>query len=59
MKDGKAVFTIMLSLHQQVSNDPTEFPMFTEKDGIYWVDVNVESGVIENILYDSELGGNG
>lgn len=33
--------------------------VWTEKDGIYVVDVNVETGVIENILYDSGLGSNG
>lgn len=32
---------------------------FAEGDGMYSVDVNVEDGTIENILYDSTLGGNG
>lgn len=32
---------------------------FTEKDGQYWVDVNMDTGVIEDIVYDSGLLGNG
>ena len=32
--------------------------LFTEKDGAYWVDVNVETGEIESTIYDSGLGGN-
>ena len=59
MQDGKPVYTVRLSLHQKFSDDPNVFPPFTEKDGVYWVDVNVETGMIENILYDTELGGNG
>ena len=49
----------MISLQQQTSGDPRVFPPFTEWDGVYWVSVNVETGVIEDILYDSLLGGNG
>ena len=59
MKDGKPVLTVMLSLQQQVSDDPGTFAPFTQRDGVYWVDVNVETGVIEDLLYDSQLGGNG
>ena len=59
MKDGKPVLTVMLSLQQQTSDDPSAFAPFTERDGVYWVDVNVETGVIEDLLYDSRLGGNG
>lgn len=59
MKDGKPVLTVMLSLQQQVSDDPGAFAPFTQRDGVYWVDVNVETGVIEDLLYDSQLGGNG
>jgi len=32
---------------------------FTEKDGQYWVTINMVNGVIEDILYDSGLAGNG
>ncbi len=59
MKDGKPMLTVMLSLQQQVSDDPSAFAPFTQRDGVYWVDVNVETGVIEDLLYDSQLGGNG
>lgn len=59
LKDGKPVLTIMLSLQQQTSDDPSAFAPFTQRDGVYWVDVNVETGVIEDLLYDSQLGGNG
>ena len=59
LKDGKPVLTIMLSLQQQTSDDPSAFAPFTERDGVYWVDVNVETGTIEDLLYDSQLGGNG
>lgn len=31
----------------------------TEGDGLYIVDVNLETGVIENVIYDSGLAGNG
>ena len=32
---------------------------YEQGDGQYWVTVNVESGVIEDVLYDSGLAGNG
>lgn len=32
---------------------------YTEKDGQYWVTVNMSSGIIEDILYDTGLAGNG
>ena len=35
------------------------FQSLLKKDGIYVVDVNVETGMIESILYDTGLGGNG
>ena len=42
--------------------DPTDRDIrleWVEKDGTYTVYVNVETGVIEEIFYDSGLGGNG
>lgn len=59
MKDGKPVLTIMLSLQQRPADNSSAFPPFTPGDGVYWADVNVETGVIEDLLYDSQLGGNG
>ena len=32
---------------------------FTEKDGQYWVTVNLKTGVVEDIIYDAGLAGNG
>lgn len=32
---------------------------FTEKDGQYWVTIDLDTGVIEDILYDACLAGNG
>ena len=32
---------------------------FTEKDGQYWVTVNLKTGVIEDIVYDAGIAGNG
>ena len=58
-RDGKPVYSVWFYLTQRPSDDPEVFPEFTEKDGIYVVDVNVETGVIEHTLYDPPLGGNG
>lgn len=57
VQNGKTVFTVMLML-KQLTEDSSVFS-FAEKDGVYWVDVDVNTGVIEDILYDSQLGGNG
>lgn len=57
VQNGKTVFTVMLIL-KQPAEDNSVFS-FSEKDGVYWVDVDVNTGVIEDILYDSQLGGNG
>lgn len=57
VQNGKTIFTVMLIL-KQPAEDNSVFS-FAEKDGVYWVDVDVNTGVIEDILYDSQLGGNG
>lgn len=61
MLDGKPVYDVWFWLLQDKTeyDDPSVFPEFTEKDGIYIVDVNVETGVIEDIYYESGMGGNG
>ncbi len=60
MQDGKPVYSVWFYLLQApVPDDPGVFPEFTEKDGIYVVSVNVETGVIESLIYDTSLGGNG
>ena len=33
--------------------------LYTEKDGTYWVCVNVQTGVVEEIVYSAGIGGNG
>ena len=57
--NGQPCLEIFFSLQQKTSDDPTVWPEWTEKDGQYWAAVNVETGVIEDILYDSGLNGNG
>ena len=32
---------------------------FTENDGYYWVTINMKTGVIEDLLYDAGIAGNG
>ena len=59
LQAGKPVYNVWFSLQQELSDDPVVFPPFTEKDGQYWVSVNVETGVIESTQYDTGLGGNG
>ena len=60
MQDEKPVYTVWFWLHQAPDDDdPETWPEFTEKDGAYLVDVNVETGVIEDIYYESGMGGNG
>ncbi len=44
--------TLRFWLHQSQS-------VFTEKDGMYSVTVNMDTGVIEDILYDSGRAANG
>ncbi len=57
--NGHPCLEIFFSLQQKTSDDPAVWPDWTEKDGQYWVSVNVETGMIEDILYDSGLNGNG
>ncbi len=59
MKDSKPLVNIMIQLQQEVSGDPDISNPFTEKDGRYFVDIDVETGIIEDIDYNTELGGNG
>ena len=50
--DGHHVISVMYWLWQGADEH-------TEKDGQYWVDVNMDTGVIEDVLYDSAMAGNG
>ena len=59
MEDDKPIFYVWFYLSQgQTGSTSGVRPDFIEKDGIYVVDVNVETGVIESTLYDSGLGAN-
>lgn len=51
--DGQPMLHLLFWLWQ--NEDGT----FTEKDGQYWVTINLRTGVIEDILYDAALAGNG
>jgi len=50
-EDGRP--TVSLYYHLSQGNG------WTEKDGIYVVDINLETGEIEDIIYDSGLAANG
>ena len=60
LEDGQPVASMLFRLWQAgEAGDYAGADDFTEKDGHYWVDVNMVTGVIEDILYDSGLAGNG
>ena len=60
IQDGKPVYNVWFYLQQApADDDPDTYTPFTEKDGVYWVDINVETGEIESTTYDTGLGGNG
>lgn len=53
MMNGEPVVEVIYVLSQSDDGE------FVEGDGQYWVTVNLESGLIEDILYDSGRAGNG
>ena len=55
MEDGNPCFEVQFFLDQ----DPENPDHHVDKDGTYAVLVNVETGVIERMVYESGLGGNG
>ena len=55
MEDGNPCFEVQFFLDQ----DPENPVHHVDKDGTYAVLVNVETGVIERMVYESGLGGNG
>ena len=59
MKGEKALVNIMIQLQQEYAGEDDEYDPFTEKDGRYFVDIDIETGIIEDIEYSTELGGNG
>ena len=56
---GGLHYCVNLQLQQKKSENPAVFPEYTEKDGVYAVTVNAETGAIEDILYESPMIGNG
>ena len=59
MKDEKPIFSIQLTLQQKEAGESDDYPPYTEKDGYYWVYINVETGIIEDIQYEPDLNSNG
>ena len=59
MKDEKPIFSIQLTLQQKEACESDDYPPYTEKDGYYWVYINVETGIIEDIQYEPDLNSNG
>ena len=51
--DGKTICEVWFWLHQD------EDVMHTDGDGLYWARINAETGVVEEMMYDSALAGNG
>ena len=54
MRNGIPVYSVWFYLTQNQSDASG----YTEKDGIYIIDVNVETGMIESTVYDPGLGAN-
>lgn len=53
VKDGATICEVWFWLHQQ------EDVYHTDGDGLYSAEINAETGVVENMRYDSALAGNG
>ena len=51
--DGKTICEVWFWLHQD------EDVVHTAGDGLYWARINAETGVVEEMMYDSALAGNG
>ena len=56
--DGSAAY-LELYIAFGYDNTAREHPEWSEHFGIYSVQMDVESGVVEDMLFDSSLGGNG
>ena len=54
---GKLIYQALLSLCQK--DDGSGFPEWTEKDGQYIVFIDAETGIVEDLIYDTTLNGNG
>ena len=60
MYESEPCYTVCLALDDKEEDDilPNGIK-YTEKEGNYWVYVNVQAGVIEEISYSAAIGGNG
>ena len=59
IKDGQLIYHAWLELQQSSEIDSKGFNVFTEHDGQYLVVINAETGVVEDVVYDALLNGNG
>lgn len=57
--DGTLYFDACFVLIQKPSDDPARYPDYTKMDGEYWVQINTQTGVVEDLTYDAALAGNG
>ena len=53
VKDGVTICEVWFWLHQD------EDVVHSDGDGLYWARINAQSGVVEEMMYDSALAGNG
>lgn len=53
IRDGKTICEVWFWLHQD------EDVAHSDGDGLYWARINAQSGVVEEMMYDSALAGNG
>ena len=59
IKDGQLIYHAWLELQQSSEIDSKGFNVFTEHDGQYLVVIDAETGVVEDVVYDALLNGNG
>ncbi len=59
MEGDTLMFHAWFALTQNPSDDPNEWPEWTAGDGQYVVVINSETGVVEDVIYDTCLNGNG
>ena len=59
IKDGQLIYHTWLELQQSSEIDSKGFNVFTEHDGQYLVVINAETSVVEDVVYDALLNGNG
>jgi len=53
IREGKTICEVWFWLHQD------EDVVHADGDGLYWARINAENGVVEEMMYDSALAGNG